>query len=454
MAQYNKSTGQLLSDNKTLYEVVMLADSDGNPSTGSGGINIEFGGAAADAFGRGRVSEPQTLGDYKHTYGNIDDFLSVSTSGGAVTYPSNQASALLSTNTTATSRIIHQTKRYHHYLPGKSQLILASFNFGAIQNSTHKRIGYFDILNGVFLELTTDSAGATGLKWVIRRDVTGSAQDTVVNQADWNLDRCNGLDSDFNLDLTKTQLIFIDFQWLGVGRVRCGFVHDGKIILAHQFTHSNNLSAVYWSNPNLPVRSEVQNTAINSGGSMQHICSTVMSEGGYVEAGVEWEIQNGTQVLTTLPGGTWTPIMAIRLKNSFNGSSNRVLFSPENVSIFADTKSIAYRIGKVPSAASLTGSPTWTSVNNTSAAEYSTNMTGYTAADFVAYGGGFLASGVSVGSSQSSGPSTLSESKRNFITQNYDSTNSEVFLVLARTLSTGSNDQAIVWSSVQWKEII
>jgi len=29
MAQYNKTTGQLLADSKTLYEVVMLADSDG-----------------------------------------------------------------------------------------------------------------------------------------------------------------------------------------------------------------------------------------------------------------------------------------------------------------------------------------------------------------------------------------------------------------------------------------
>ena len=455
MAQYNKTTGQLLADNKTLYEVVMLADTDGNPSGSNTGINVEFSGSTADAFGRGRVSEPHTLGDYKHTYNNVDDFFSVSTSGGAVNHTTHKACATLSTNTTATSRIIHQTKRYHHYLPGKSQLILTSFNFGANQNSSIKRIGYYDDLNGVFLENNTNALGVSSLRFILRRGTTGTGVDlTPVEQADWNQDPCNGTKSSFNLDRTKTQLVFIDFQWLGVGRVRVGFVHDGKMIVAHEFKHSNNLSEVYWSNPNLPIRTEVQNTAINTGASMDHICATAMSEGGYIEAGTDWEIQSPSAKLTIKPGGTWTPIIAIRLKNTFNGYKNRVLLSPENVSLFADTTSIAFRIGKVPSVASLTGTPTWTDANANSATEYSTDATGITLADFVAYGGGFLSAGNSNGGASTSQPATLTESKRNFITQNFDSTNSEVFVIMAKTLLTGANDQATVWASVQWKEII
>lgn len=454
MAQYNKSTAQLLADSKTLYEVVMLADSDGNVSNVNSGTYVEFGGSAADAFGRARVSEPQTLGDYKHTYKNLNDFNDVATSGGGVTYTDNDASATLTTNTTATSRIIHQTKRYHHYLPGKSQMILSSFCFNSNDVSCKKRVGYYDDKNGVFFERQTAANGVVTLKFIIRSYVTGAPVDLEVPQTSWNIDKCDGTKSDFTIDTTKTQLFFADFQWLGVGRVRCGFVHDGKIIIAHQFMHSNNIASVYWSNPNLPVRSEVLNTAINSTATMRHICSTVMSEGGYIEAGTDFEVQNTATVATILPGGTWTPVLAVRLKNTFNNYDNRVLFSPENVSIIADVKSIAFKIGKLPTAASLTGTPTWTSVATDSASEFSVNATGVTYANFTSYGGGFVASGTGQGASSSSTPSTLTESRRNLITQNFDSTNSEVFVILARTLATGANDSANVWASLQWKEII
>lgn len=454
MAQYNKTTGSLLADSKTLYEVVMLADKDGNISNSNSGTNVEFSGTSADAFGRGRISEPQTLGDYKHTYKDLGDFNDVATSGGTVTYSNNDAAATLATNTTATSKIIHQTKRYHHYLPGKSQLILASFCFNANHTSSKKRIGYYDDKNGIFFERQVASDGTVTLKFIIRTYVSGAAVDTEVTQLNWNIDKCNGTNSSFTIDTTKTQLVFFDYQWLGVGRVRCGFVHNGEMILAHQFIHSNNLSTVYWSNPNLPVRSEVLNTAANTGANMAHICSTVMSEGGYLEAGTDFEVQNTTTVATPLPGGSWIPIIAVRLKSAFNTYDNRVLFKPENISVFADTKSISYRIGKVPTAASLTGSPTWTSVATDSASEFSVNATGITLANFTSFGGGFVAAGVSTGSETASTPSSMTQSKRNLITQNFDSTNSEVFVIIARTLATGANDSANVWASLQWKEII
>lgn len=455
MAQYNKATQSLLADSKTLYEVVMLADKEGNVTSTDSGIYVEYSGASADAFGRGRVSQPQTLGDYKNSYSDdLNDFHTISTSGGAVTYNSNEANAVLSTNTTASSSVIHQTKRYHHYLPGKSQLIFSSFCFNSVENSSKKRIGYYDDKNGVFFEQEVDASGTSTLKFVIRSNVSGSVVDTEVTQENWNTDKCDADSTTFEFDSTKTQLFFVDFQWLGVGRVRCGFVHNGKLIVAHQFLHSNIIANVYWSNPSLPVRSEVLNTAINSSASMQMICSTVMSEGGYIEAGIDWEAQNSVAKATATPGGTWTPIIAVRLKNTFKTYENRVLFKAENISVFADNNSIAYKIGKINSASSLSGSLVWNNVNADSACEYCTNATAITYADFISFGGGFVASGVSTGSQSSSSPSTLTESRRNLITQNYDSTDSEVFVVLAKTLSTGVNDSANVFASIQWKEII
>ena len=122
------------------------------------------------------------------------------------------------------------------------------------------------------------------------------------------LEECDGTGlSGFNLDVTKTQLAFIDFQWLGVGRVRCGFAHNGKLIVAHEFNHSNVLDEVYIANPNLPVRCEVRNTGAGTGGSMDQICSTVVSEGGYIESGIDFALTANSRTTAT-PSATPLPL--------------------------------------------------------------------------------------------------------------------------------------------------
>ena len=457
MAQYNKKIQEYLPQAKTLFEVVMLADKDGNPVSPNSGVSVEFSGASADAFGRGRVSQPFTLADYKHTYGSVNDFLTHSVDGGSVSYPQNEANVLLQTTNLASSRVVHQSKLYHHYLPGKSQLILQSFCFNDTDLSCKKRIGYFDDNNGIFFEKEIDDQGNIQLKIVIRSNVSGSVVDTEILQENWNVDKCDGTgDSGFSLDITKTQLFFVDFQWLGVGRIRCGFVHDGISILCHQELHSNHYEKVYWSNPNLPIRGELLNTQANSGASLQMICSTVICEGGYIEAGIDWEIQNPTVKATVTPGGTWTPIIAVRLKNSFKGYDNRLLFNPEAVGIYADLKPISFKIGKLSSASSLSaGVPlVWNDVDANSGVEYCVNATGVNLTDFEAFGGGFVSSGVAQGSQNSASPNELVKSKRNIITQNYDSTDSEVYVIIVKTLTTGVNDYANIWASLQWKEIL
>lgn len=409
-----------------------------------------------DAFGRGRVSEPYTIGDYKHLYALDPNFLDNTGNGGAVNFEVNQASATLSTTSNPSSYAIHQTKLYHQYQPGKSQLIYSSFVFGAAVSNVTKRTGYFDDRNGIYFEQVGDGT----LNWVIRNYVTGSAVETGsrIPQYLWNIDPCDGTGpSGFNIDITKTQLVFIDFQWLGVGKVRCGFVHDGDMILAHEFYHSNNLSTVYISNPNLPVRCEIRNTGATSGGTLQQICASVQSEGGYKEVGIDWEVANTAMRNTPTPGGSALPVIALRLRNSFGGTQNRMNAVLSNIGIYVENKTIRYEVVKLPSAASLStgdvGGLVWADVDASSGCQYCVNATGYTAANGDALFGGFASAGTSQNSRSEVGAGGLTASRKNFIVQNFDSSNSEVYVVIVRTLATGNMDSASVACSLQWREI-
>jgi hypothetical protein len=129
---------------------------------------------------------------------------------------------------------------------------------------------------------------------------------------------------------------FTDFQWLGVGRVRCGFVHNGQTIVAHEFYNSNFLPTVYMSNPNLPIRCEIQNTGITTGAYFDQICATVISEGGYIESGIDFSINSGTTAQSITTGNGVYPILAIRLKNNFRNYPNRVIVRSGNINVYAE----------------------------------------------------------------------------------------------------------------------
>lgn len=396
-----------------------------------------------DAFGRGRVSMPYTLGDYKHLYGLDPNFIDYVVNGGTVAFQQNQACARLTTSSNSSSRVVHQTKFYHHYMPGKSQVILSSFNFYAATANVTKRTGYYDDDNGIFLE----QAGDGTLTWVIRSYVTGAPQERRFTQSQWNQDKCDGTGpSGFNIDITKTQLIWIDFQWLGVGRVRCGFVHDGEYVFAHEFNNSNNLATVYISNPNLPVRCEIVNVGTTTGAYFDQICSTVMSEGGYVEAGQDWAVSNTPRLLTS---GQTLPIMAIRLKNTFRTYRNRMIIRMGNLNMFSDGENIKWRLIKLPDSSQLTET-TWISVDDDSGVEYNVDCTAFTDGDEIDNGWVGASTQGSQKAGGSPGSNLPSSAKKNYIVQNYDSTNSEIYVVVASNLGAQSTNVGV---GMQWREI-
>jgi hypothetical protein len=178
-----------------------------------------------------------------------------------------------------------------------------------------------------------------------------------------------------------------------------------------------------------------------------------MSEGGYVESGIDFAYTMTTTRTTPTPAGTELPLVAIRLKNIFQGYPNRISVKLNNISLFCETNSIVYKVIKLPSSAYLSnaGTLTWTSASDNSGVEFCINATTYNNGDVFA--SGYVPSGASQNSLSPVASGTLSQAKKNIIVQNIDSSNSEIYVLVVRTITTTGNATAGVAAALQWREI-
>ncbi len=215
------------------------------------------------------------------------------------------------------------------------------------------------------------------------------------------------------------------------------------------------MDEVYISNPNLPVRCEIRNTGTTSGGFMDQICATVIAEGGYNESGLDWSVVGDARTTAT-PSATELPLIALRLKNTFQTYPNRLSVKLETLSLYAETNSIIFKIIKLPNQGHLansTGALVWTSADSDSGCEYCVNANTYDSANGDMLLSGFVPSGSSQNSLSPVSTGGISTAKKNIITQNFDSTNSEVYVVVVRTITTAGNQSATVAAALQWREI-
>lgn len=281
-----------------------------------GPYEVGFYGMAVDAFGRARMSQPYTLFDSQNRYAADDQFDTSTATGGSTTYQANESTVDLNVTTSSGSEVVRQTYRNFPYQPGKSLLVLTTFVMNAAKTGLRQRVGYFNTQNGVFLQQDD-----TTISVVLRSYTSGVVSDArAVPRSQWNGDKLDGTgDSGYTLDLTKSQIFFIDVEWLGVGSVRCGFIIDGKYIIAHTFNNANEQTKVYMTTAVLPVRYEITNkTSTASSSKLKQICSTVISEGGYEQA-VANQIARRTTVLAAI-GTTFIPLVSIRLASDALGA--------------------------------------------------------------------------------------------------------------------------------------
>lgn len=289
-------------------------------------------GPSCDAFGRWRVSNPETLFDSKMIMADQQAlFWQNSLEDGTMALSAPTANKpytdFTSTDTTAGERI-RQTYQHFTYHPGKSSLInmtgvleLAS----GTKTGCIREIGYNTADNGALLQ---SDAGTINL--ILRSKDTGSVVEEKIAQANWNLDNFDGgadaaNPSGVTMDWTKGIILIIDFQWLSTGRVRMGFELAGVIHYAHEFSHANLIAIPWASTPNLPVRYRIITTTSSGVCSMRCICAVVISEGGTNDTGLVSHHSTEGAAYTTDAENSIHCVLAIRRKAAHIGGTTRVL---------------------------------------------------------------------------------------------------------------------------------
>lgn len=342
-----------------------------------------------DAFGRLRVSNPYTIFDSQNRYAIDNQFDTSTATGGTTTYLSNESSVNLNVTTSSGSEVVRQTFRSFPYQPGKSLLVMATFVMNAPKANLRQRVGYFNTNDGVFLEQN----GTAEPRFVVRTSTSGTASDArFAAQSAWNVDKLNGAGpSGLTLDLTKDQIMWYDFEWLGVGNVRCGFIINGQFIVCNVFYTANLLTSVYMKTAILPIRFEITNTgATASSSALKQICSTVISEGGYGQTSID-HVARRTTVLDPIHT-TFLPLVSIRLKSTALGA----VVLPNKLEVLP-TKTQNYEVALVKNA-TLTGA-SWVTSPSDPNVEYDVSAT--------AISGGTIAQSDYVTSSSAGGRAVL-----------------------------------------------
>jgi hypothetical protein len=275
--------------------------------------------ALNDSFGRLRTSLPESVFDNYEIQAKKTLFWSENSIGTTVcTHVANQSAIQFSTSMTSGNKVTRSSKKLSLYTPGTSLMVLATgiLGVGAVGHS--QRIGFFDASNGIFCEMKDQIVG-----FVVRTNTSGTPSNNRVAQSDWNIDTMDGNGpSGVNLDFTKTQIFWFDLEWLGVGRVRCGFVHNGQIYVCHEFYHNNALSTVYMSTPLLPVTYEIENTAAIPAAltDFRQICCAVLREGGDSTTHKHRNVNNGITARTTT-STAGIPVISIRIQTAYIGKA-------------------------------------------------------------------------------------------------------------------------------------
>jgi hypothetical protein len=441
------SNGEPTDEVRITNSVLDPVNIQGNVTVGGGSVSISsLTPSLVDSFGRIRVSQPFNLFASSHRYSDNGYWSTATASGGSATFNSNEGLVDLAVGTSQGSKVFRETYKVFSYQPGKGFLIKTTFTFNPVKSGLRQRVGLFNDYNGLFLEI---GSSPQSLCFTRRSYVSGSTVDTKVSRlggefgpqdTGWNIDKLDGNGpSGITIDPSKSQILFIDLEWLGAGTVMLGFMVDRKFVPCHTFDHANIITGTYMTTACLPVKYEIENlTSTTSASTLKQICTTVESEGGYELSGSSDGV--GTPITTpkTLAvAGIYYPVVSLRLKQSTLDAI--AILTSMSIMGLGNNESYHWKLLSNPSISD----GAWSTTNALSCIEY--NLGGTVS------GGRTLASGFI--SSSNKGSPTVELSKDSLFAfqlerDGLNSTSRPISLV-----ATSSNPNQSIYANLDWQEV-
>jgi hypothetical protein len=277
-----------------------------------------------DSFNRLKVAAPHLLFDSSFQYSlQTKVFIQSTTLGGTIAHESNRAAAVLSCTSTVGSRARFRSRNYFPYSPAFTNTITGSFRFNGTSSTTTKRVGLYDDKNGFILE-----ASDSTLKVAVRSSISGTPVNNYVSKSSWNVDTFDGSGGVNNpsgilIDPAKQLIFYIEYQWLGSGKVEFGFLIGLKRYPAHRFFHSNIINSLYSQTGTLPVQAEI----IGGGNAdfMEFTCCSVVSNGATAQHGHLHSASTGS-IPRALPNANLSyPIISLRKRTGFTNIPVQIL---------------------------------------------------------------------------------------------------------------------------------
>jgi len=357
---------------------------------------------ALDAFGRLRTSDCFTTFNYypsamtSNTTLDIDVWVSGAT-GGAQSYNSENYINMPISGSGVTYSY-RTTKQPMIYQPGKSRLI---FMTGVLMTTVPPSSGTVFSHMGIFSLNSASPPAVTqgtylltdGINFFWEDVLQGPTVNSVV-QSSWNIDTFNGNGPSgktltVSTNANKNLLIVIDQEWLGVGRIRCGFIIDGVIYYAHQFLH-DGMDIQYTITPRLNLSYYIVGSSANS---MRQMCSTCIIEGGYFTTGRVNTAFNNIGNFVTLSDVTPNIILGMKIQSPFPFAT----FFLKSLSLYntgGSTKYAQYTIqlhstnGSIGAVSG--GTPIFIPITNSCIEFYTGNGSIYVSSNGIIIGSGFI----------------------------------------------------------------
>ena len=303
MAQWNKNTQDFLNQERTLFEVVNIADHWGEQTD----WRPQF-----TSKNRLKTSPYQTVFFNTFQYGLETDVWETGITGTAsAVHNPNASNVTMSVGSTAGDKVIRQTRQVMRYIPGRTSTCSFAIRLESPVEGVRRRFGVFDENNGAYFE---DNGGTYSC--VIRSKASGSVVETRITRDNWNGDKLDGNGySQITADPEAVQMINIEYEWYGAGQVIFTYTIDGETHVIHKFNIANHQNSVWSSTPFLPIRCELENVTGAAGTHYIYQGSNSLTQEGEPEKLGTLVSYSNPITGTTLPtANTFYPVLSLRLK--------------------------------------------------------------------------------------------------------------------------------------------